>query len=395
MSIDPEDFIKLVHEDGDIELEFNGLKTGDTVSAKWIWNKLIENAWQSGEPGVLNGFLANKMNNIAYYEKLIATNPCGEIWLGPYDCCCLGNVVLPRFVVNGEFDFDQFDETVRLGVRFLDNVLTVNDFPLPEIKDKCHHNRRIGLGVMGLHTALLEMGLTYGSEEALVFIDKLFDIMKNTAYDESVTLAAEKGPFPGYRPEFLKGTFVKGLKPALRNKIKHHGIRNCALMTVPPTGTTSMVSGNGVSSGIESLFAPAYFRKVRASDEMGKDYFYDELVITEEYRKFGEKAVGSYDISLDDHLKTQAAIQKHIDNDVSKTINIPEDFPVEELKEKLLEYLPYVKGVTLYRQGSRGNEPLTHVPVSEVKNHMEEDAIEESNFEELSIMDCVGGVCTF
>jgi len=393
MNIDSEEFANKVKNDEDIELEFNGLKTGETVSAKWLWNKLIENAYNSGDPGILNGYFANKMNNISYYESLISTNPCGEIWLGAYDCCCLGNLVLPRFVVDGKFDWDQFDETVRIGVRFLDNVLTINDFPLPEIKEKCHYNRRVGLGVMGLHTMLLELGLTYGSEEGLAFIDKLFHIMKNTSYDESITLAAEKGPFPGYRPDFLKSNFVKGLKPALRNKIKHHGIRNCALLTVPPTGTTSMVSGNGVSSGIESLFAPAYYRRVRASDEMGRDYYYQELVITDEYKKFGELAVGAYDITLDDHLKTQAVIQKHIDNAVSKTINIPAEFPMEDLKDKLLEYLPHVKGMTIYRQGSKGLEPLEHIPVDKVKELLAEEHA-KGNIEDQSIMDCVSGVCT-
>jgi ribonucleoside-diphosphate reductase alpha chain len=393
MNIDSEEFANKVKNDEDIELEFNGLKTGETVSAKWLWNKLIENAYNSGDPGILNGYFANKMNNISYYESLISTNPCGEIWLGAYDCCCLGNLVLPRFVVDGKFDWDQFDETVRVGVRFLDNVLTINDFPLPEIKEKCHYNRRVGLGVMGLHTMLLELGLTYGSEEGLAFIDKLFHIMKNTSYDESITLAAEKGPFPGYRPDFLKSNFVKGLKPALRNKIKHHGIRNCALLTVPPTGTTSMVSGNGVSSGIESLFAPAYYRRVRASDEMGRDYYYQELVITDEYKKFGELAVGAYDITLDDHLKTQAVIQKHMDNAVSKTINIPVEFPMEDLKDKLLEYLPHVKGMTIYRQGSKGLEPLEHIPVDKVKELLAEEHA-KGNIEDQSIMDCVSGVCT-
>lgn len=391
LDMDPVEFAELVKSGGDIEFEWNSLPTGKTMNATELWDTIVKNSWASGEPGVLNGYTANELNNIYYYEKLVSTNPCGEIWLGPYDCCCLGNVVLPRFVSDGEFDWDQLDETVRLGVRFLDNVLTINDFPLQDIKEKCQHNRRIGLGVMGLHTMLLELGLTYDGEDGLAFVDKLFDFIKNTCYDESATLASEKGPFPGYSPEFLKSGFMKTVKRGIRNKIKHHGIRNCALMTVPPTGTTGMVCG--VSTSLEPLFAPAYWRRWKVTDENGYDEEKQELVVTDEYKKFGKLAVGAYDISVRAHFEMQKVVQKHIDNAVSKTINLPEDFPVEELSDLWLEYLPYCKGTTFYRAGSRGKEPLVVVPIDQIDELMKQEESVEGTIEELNSMDCVTGVC--
>lgn len=398
LDMDPQEFAELVRADGDLEFEWKGLPTGDKMNAKELWDRIVSNAWNSGEPGVLNGWLANEMNNIYYYEKLISTNPCGEIWLGAYDCCCLGAMVLPRFVKDGEMDWDQLDETIRLGVRFLDNVLTVNDFPLPEIKEKCQHNRRIGLGVTGLHSMLLELGYEYDSEAGLEFVDKLFNFFKNTSYDESATLASEKGPFPGYSPEFLKSGFVKTLKRGIRNKIKHHGIRNCALMTIAPTGTTTMICEDEegpISTGIEPVFAAAYWRRWRKIDEKGYDLYDRELVVTKEYRKYGERARGAYDISVKAHFDIQRTVQKHIDNAVSKTINLPEDFPVEELSDLWLDYLPYCKGTTFYRAGSRGQEPLVAIPIEEVDKVAAEwyDGAEATS-EEMSAMDCVSGVCS-
>jgi len=375
-------------------LEFNGLPTGEVLKAKEVWETLVTNAWNSGEPGVLNGHLANKMNNIYYYEELISTNPCGEIWLGAYDCCDLGSLVLPRFVNDGEFDWDGFDESIRLAVRFLDNVLDVNHFPLPEIQEKCHMNRRLGAGVMGLHTMLLKLGLRYDSEEGFAFVDKLFEFYKNTAYDASATLAAEKGPFPGFdRDKYLQGGFAKTLKRGIRNKIKANGLRNCALMTIAPTGTTSMVSG--VTSGIEPLFAPVYWRRYRVSDEKGRDQKRQELVITDEYKEFGDIAVGAYDIPVEAHFEMQKTVQTHIDNAVSKTINLPKEYPLDNLSDLWLQYLDSCKGSTIYRQGSRGEEPLEHIPVAEAKKIIEEQGIviEGSNFAELNSLECVGGAC--
>lgn len=390
--ISTEEFQRLVREDGEIELKFGGLpdKLGRKVKARAFWERLVENAWQSGEPGVLNGHLANKMNNVFYKWPLISTNPCGEIWLPAFGCCDLGALVLPRFVENGEFNWEKLDESVRLGVRFLDNVLSVNDYPLPAIKAVCQEERRIGLGVMGLHSMLLDLGMRYSSESAFAFVDKLFGFIKNTAYDASVTLAAEKGPFPAYDPQLLNSGFAKTLKRGIRSKIREYGIRNCALLTIAPTGTTSMV--HGVTGGLEPLFSPLYIRRRKKVDDMAREYKERTLVVSKEFLDHGDLVEGAYDISPADHIRMQVTVQKHIDNAVSKTINLPEDYPVEELNKLWLENLHAMKGSTFYRQASRGEEPMEHIPVADMNSTLA-NWDEELEYEDAESMECATGVC--
>lgn len=389
-----ERFVEMVRNREDIELEFGGVPTGKTINAGWLWDTLVDNSWKSGEPGILNGYLANKMNNIHYYKPLISTNPCGEIWLEAYGCCDLGALVLPRFVKDGEFDWDALDESVRLGVRFLDNVLTVNHYPLPEIKENCENVRRIGLGVMGLHTMLLEMGMRYDSDEAFQFVDQLFGTIKNTAYDSSVNLAIEKGPFPAYDSKFLDSGFAKTLKRGIRNKIREHGIRNCAMLTIAPTGTTSMVSG--VSSGIEPIPAPVYWRTYFKPTEDGTRVRERELVVEEAFHKYDASILQSaIDVPIRAHFEMQKIVQKHIDNAVSKTINMAEDADKDEFSELWLEYLPYCKGTTIYRFGSREFEPISPVPREQWAEvvERENEILSEMTVDEFMALDCIGGVC--
>ena len=384
-------FITAVRENLDLDFSFGGRTTGTSISARKLWDTIVKNAWTSGEPGVLNGFEANRTNNIGYYKPLVSTNPCGEIWLEEYGCCCLGALVLPRFVVDGKMDWDALDESIRLGTRFLDDVLTVNHYPLPEIKDNCEKVRRIGLGVMGLHTMLLELGYKYSGDDGRAFIDKLFSFIKNTAYDSSINLAIEKGPFPAYDGRYLESGFVKTLKRGIRNKIKEYGIRNCASLTIAPTGTTGMVAG--VSTGIEPLFAPVYYRHFYKPTDDGSRKLAKELVVTPEFERFGELAEGAYDVSVHDHFEIQKAVQAHVDNAVSKTINLPKNYPIEELADVWLEYLPYLKGTTFYREGSREFEPLSPVRLDDALKMKRVPKAEEANYAELNSMDCPEGVC--
>jgi len=393
--ISTSDFVKLVEDDGEIELRFNGLpdklgETPRTIKARKMWETLVKNAWTSGEPGILNGYEANQKNNIYYHKPLVSTNPCGEIWLEEYGCCDLGAIVLPRFVNDGKMDWDLLEETVRLGVRFLDNVLDVNKYPLQEIEDNCKEVRRIGLGVMGLHSMLLDLGMRYNSPEAYAFIDKLFAFIKNTSYDTSVNLAIEKGPFPAFDPKMADSGFMKTVKRALRSKVREYGMRNCALLTIAPTGTTSMVQG--VTGGIEPLFSPVYIRRRKTIDNMAKEIKKRTLVVSQEYLEHPELVQGAYDIHPKDHLEMQKVVQKHIDNAVSKTINLPEDFPMDDLGNLWLEYLPHMKGSTFYRQGSRGEEPMEHVPADTMKEVVS-TWTEEIEYEIPDVMDCAGGVC--
>lgn len=390
-------FVDMVKNDEEIDLVFNGVATGKTIRAKWLWDKLVENAWTSGEPGVLNGNLANKMNSIAYYKELICTNPCGEIWLEPYGCCCLGALVLPQFVKNGEIDWDDLDESIRLGVRFLDNVLTVNHYPLDEIRENCEKLRRIGLGAMGVHTMLLELGMNYDSDESFAFIDKLFSFIKNVAYDASVNLAIEKGPFPAYDKRFLDNGFAKILKRGQRSKIREHGIRNCALLTMAPTGTTSMVSWSefGCSSSGEPLPPAVYWRNFYKPTGDGSRQLTRELVVSEAYDKYPDLIQSAIDVPVESHFKMQAILQKHIDNAVSKTINLANNFPKDEFGDIWLEYLPQLKGTTVYRYGSRENEPIQVIPRDEWESVIKQRNKDHTSMdeEEFMALDCPKGYC--
>ena len=391
----PETFFKAVKEEADWELKFRGKAVGK-VPAKTLWHKIVKNALAGGEPGMLNGYLANKMSNIHYIAPLICTNPCGEIWLSAYDNCCLGAVVLPRFVdaEKKTIDWDLLREVVGTGVRFLDNVLTVNNYPLPEIKASASDIRRIGLGVTGLHDMLLLMGIKYASAPGLEMVDKVMGFIKNAAYEASIELAKEKGAFPKFDPEqHLKSGFIKTLKPSLREKIRESGIRNCALLTIAPVGTGSMVCGInndicGVSSGIEPMFAPAYWRKYRDGEKLAK-----EVVVHPLFKWFMEngKSVkhfqGSHDIKIRDHFEMQRTVQRHLDNACSKTINLPQEVKESELSELYMEYFPDLKGVTVYPEGSREDQPLTPMDLETAIKHYSKAKVEATEG------NCHSGVC--
>lgn len=355
---DPERFFELVRAKADFPLTFQGKQVG-SIPAVDLWMRIVHNALKGGEPGLLNMHFANKMSNIWYVEKLTSTNPCGEIAMSPYDSCCLGAVVLPRFVKDGEFDWTSFRETIRLGVRFLDDVLTVNSYPLPEIQAKCSQLRRIGLGVMGLHHMLIELGFKYNSVKGLEFVDRLFKFLKNESYEASIDLAIEKGPFPVFEMEkFLKSAFVKTLRPAIRERIRTSGIRNCALNTIAPTGTTSMIAE--VSSGVEPIFAMAYERRYRKGDELAMEVVADPLFkryVTE--GRSTKNFQNAYDLKARDHLEMQRTCQRHVDNAISKTVNLPPGTTADELSDLYMEFLPELKGVTVYPVGSREDQPLT------------------------------------
>src|SRR6185503_6738210 len=197
-------FIEKVKSGGDFDLVWKNSHS-KSVNAKEIWEKIVQNAWTSGEPGVLNGDLANRENNIWYHKPLISTNPCGEIWLEEYGSCDLGAIVLPRFVNGfGEIDWGVLKKTIHTAVRFLDNVLSVNEYPLPEIRDNCTDVRRIGLGIMGLHDMLIQMGYKYSSQSAKVLVSMLMQFIKEEAYLASTELAAEKGAFSAYSDDLLE-----------------------------------------------------------------------------------------------------------------------------------------------------------------------------------------------
>lgn len=395
--ISAENLQEKVRNNEDIDLIWGGKNYGKQ-NAKDLWAKIVYNAWNSGEPGVLNGALANKESNIFYHKPLVTTNPCGEIWLEEFGCCCLGALVLPRFVDSyGMIDFQQLRKTINTSVRFLDNVLSVNEYPLSEIRDNCMNVRRIGLGIMGLHDMLIGMGYKYSSPQALKFIDELMGFIKEEAYKASINLAAEKGAFPAYESDFLDSGFIqRSIPEKIQASIRESGIRNCAILTIAPTGTTGMVSN--VSTGLEPIFSAAYYRRFHrilddASVEKQKELVFNPLWEKLEHEGRDISILeGAYDISPEQHFLVQQVVQKHLDNSVSKTINLPNDFKVDSLSDLWLHYLPELKGTTLYRAGSRGEEPLEAISLVDAKKlaHHEHS---EAKITETNSQDCPDGVC--
>lgn len=398
MNESPATFFEKVKADADHHLMWKG-KIVKTIKARELWDILLKNALKNGEPGILNGYLANEQNNIAYCRDLISTNPCGEIFMQAYSVCCLGAVVLPRFVkdskaknINDRFDWGALHTSVGRGVRFLDNVLTVNHYPIPETEVESKKTRRVGLGIMGLHDMLLMLGLKYSSQEGRDFVSKVMSFIKHAAYDTSTYLALEKGAFPEFDAEkFLKSGFVKNLKPSVRNKIRDYGMRNCALLTIAPTGTTSIVQG--VTSGIEPIFACAYNRKFKDSNLD----IHSEVVVHPLFEQFVNEGLdvshfeGSDDVAPREHFLMQAVCQEQVDNAISKTVNIPQEkYTPELLSDLYMEFVPQLKGTTIYPVGSRQDTPLEAIPLKEAYDLV---VAGKAKHEEEAIDNCVSGVC--
>ena len=391
-----DEFFTAIENEEDIIFEWNA-KEISRIPAKDIWDIIVYNSWESGEPGILNEGLANKMNNLWYYSPLISTNPCGEIWLEPYGCCDLGAINLVNHVNSKtkDMDWDKLADSVTVGVRFLDNVLDVNIYPLNEIEKNCQNVRRIGLGIMGLGHALIKMGLRYDNSEGRKKVDQLFNFIKKRAYESSTYISAEKGPFPAFDSQkFLESGFCETLTNGTRAKIREYGIRNCAILTIAPTGTTSIMAGT--SSGIEPVFSAGYKRRYYADTEgTNNRTIKEEIIIDPLFKELYEEGydltsfVSAHEIEVEDHLRIQATVQKHIDNAVSKTINLPHDYPLEKYGNLLLKYGPKLKGSTVYRSGSRGNEPLVPLTVEEAIEYISSN----KGIIGVAASDCPSGKC--
>ena len=337
------------------------------IKAKELWDMIWKNSVESGDPGIYNIDLANSYTNVSYFESLDSTNPCGEISLPSYGNCCLGNINLNNMVLGdgSDVDWKRLAKTVRTGVRFLDNVLTINTFPTEECKKVGERSRRVGLGVTGLHYMLIKLGIRYGSEKCLEFLERLFATIRDEAYKMSIYLARDKKPFPEFDyKKYLNEEFARTLPARIRMLIKRYGIRNAVLLTIPPCGTISML--HGVSSGIEPIFSAMYNRRYRHNN-----IWKEQLVVDPLFEEFhnGNKPlgafVGAYDVTPEEHIKVQATVQKYIDSCISKTINLPSESDTDDFSQVALDYAPYMKGLTVYRAGSKGNEPLQAIPLTE------------------------------
>jgi ribonucleoside-diphosphate reductase alpha chain len=397
-------FMQALEEDGEYDLI--NPRTGEGVrklKAREVFDKIVERAWRNGEPGIIFLDRMNEFNPTPALGQYESTNPCGEQILLPYESCNLGSINLSRMLTpQGRIDWEKLDRTVKKAVRFLDNVIASNKFPLPEIEKATLRIRKIGLGVMGFADMLIQLGVPYDSEEAEAVAEKVMEAINYWTKEASCDLAAVRGAFPA----FDESVYDRGELPlseplgveshnpppcladapafdweGLKQRIKGRGVRNATTTTIAPTGSISIIAGT--SSGIEPLFALAYTRRhVLDEDELTQvNPFFERLArergfySAELMRNIVERGgiqgleeipadvrrlfVAAHDIGPEWHIRMQAAYQRYVDNAVSKTANFPNGASKEDIaRAYLLAYQLGCKGLTIYRDGSRQEQVL-------------------------------------
>lgn len=331
------------------------VKVHKTVKARKLWDLICEAAWASAEPGLVFMERYNKWFNNWYFNKINCVNPCGEEGLPAWGVCNLTSINLAALVnQNGKMNYKILADLAKVGVRFQDDIVDADAYVFPEIRQvQQKGERRIGLGTMGLGDALIKMKVRYGSAASLKIVDKIYKIIRDAAYESSIEIAREKGPFPPFdAKKHLKGYFIKQLPKKIRQGITKWGIRNSVILQQAPTGSTSLLAG--VSSGIEPVYEFSFIRR----DRLGVHTLYHHLF--DEWKKLHPNDptpnyfVSANDLTPEDHVRVQATIQKYVDASISKTVNAPKIHTVEDVKKLYtLAYELGCKGITYMREGSR------------------------------------------
>ncbi|KKI52261.1 ribonucleoside-diphosphate reductase class II [Christensenella hongkongensis] len=383
-----EEFMKAVNEKREYSLiDPHSKKEVKKLYAPEVFDLIVTMAWTNGEPGIVFLDRINRDNPVPKLGEVESTNPCGEQPLLPYESCNLGSINLDALMVKkgGEYelDYDEFRKTIKNAVHFLDNVIAVNNYPLQEIRDMTLSTRKIGLGLMGFADILYKLKIPYNSSEAIELAEKVMKFLRDTAREESCELAKQRGTFPTYDESIFKS---QGLVQ-----------RNATVTTIAPTGTISIICG--ASSGIEPIFGLSYIRNVMDNDELLETHPYFEQVMEErglyskelmsKIAKEGTIAhmeeipqdirdvfVTAHDITPDSHVRMQAAFQKYTDNAVSKTVNFPREATKEDVRKVYeLAYDLGLKGVTIYRDGSRDAQVLNIGKVNKAEGDAKAQAV--------------------
>lgn len=385
------------------------------LNARKVFDLIVDNAWQNGEPGIIFIDNINKDNPTPKLGEIESTNPCGEVPLLPYEACNLGSINLGLMVKDNEVDWELIENTTRLAVRFLDNVIDVNNFPLPQIKEMVKNNRKIGLGIMGWADMLMKLRISYASKEGVQLAGQIMEFIDYISKCESVELSKERGHFNNFKDSVYSGkrylyNKFKGksfgkisdeqwLK--LDEEISEYGIRNATTTCIAPTGTISMIAS--ASGGIEPIFGLVFSRLILDKTEMFeinpifKNYieknglYTDKLIkeisetgsiahhqgISDETKKI---FVTAHDVSPYWHVKMQAAFQLHTDNAVSKTVNFEENATKKDIEDVyILAYENNLKGITVYRNNSRQFQPMNLESKKETPKSTQKEIIEEYN----------------